>query len=167
MSDTDVLAMVTQLAAARLTGWQGLPGGLRGVPRDDALDVVLGSDRVGAELVLLDDPGAGCSARAWLRNGEVVLVEVSWRAAAPAWPADGLEPPEARHDIQDGLVVVNAGERVYPGRGLCVVTNQDGTLARHFFGFVPTTLEAYARELRPDLGTVRRPAGRITGGDRL
>jgi hypothetical protein len=167
MTDTDVLALVAQLAAARLTGWRGLPSGLRGVAVGDARDVVLGSDRVGADLVLLDDPADGCSARAWLRDGEVVLLEVSWRTAAPAWPADGLESPEARADVQDGLVVVEAGELVYPRRGLSVVTNQDGTAARHLFGFVPTTLATYWRELRPDLATVRRPAGRMTGDDEL
>ena len=120
-----------------------------------------------ADLVLLDDPADGCSARAWLRNGEVVLLEVASRTTAPAWLVDGLESPETRDDVVDGLVVVPSGEWVYPQRGLSVVTNQDGTAARHLFGFVSTTLDAYRRLLRPDLATVRRPAARMTGGDEL
>jgi hypothetical protein len=167
MTDPDVLAIVARLAAAQLADWPGLPSGWRAVSVDDALDVVLGSDRVDADLVLLDDPADGCSARAWLRNGEVVLLEVAWRTTAPAWPVDGLESPETRDDVVDGLVVVPSGEWVYPQRGLSVVTNQDGTSARHLFGFVPTTLDVYRRLLRPDLATVRRPAARMTGGDEL
>ena len=65
----------------------------------------------------------------------------------------------------DGLVVVAGGEWVDRQRGLSVVTNQDGTSARHLFGFVPTTLDASRCLLRPDLATVRRPAARMTGGD--
>jgi hypothetical protein len=167
MTGTDLAAVVDALASAGPVGWSGLPAGLRAAPDDETFEVVLGSEREEADLLQLPDAADGCAARAWLRGGVVVLVEISRSTGAAARPPDGGERPEARDDVVDGLVLVRAGEWIYPQRGLAVVTNQDGSAARRLFGFVPTTLDVYRRLLRPDLSTVRRPAIRITGGDEL
>ncbi|MDX6317925.1 MAG: hypothetical protein QOD35_1325 [Nocardioidaceae bacterium] len=167
MTGADLAAVVAALAAAGPVDWSGLPAGLRGAPDDETFEVVLGAERDEADLLQLPDVADGCAARAWLRGGVVVLVEITWRTGAPAWPPDSGEGPEARDDVVDGLVVVEAGEWIYPQRGLAVVTNQDATAARRMFGFAPTTLDVYRRLLRPDLSTVRRPAVGMTRGDDL
>jgi hypothetical protein len=167
MTRADLAAVVAALAEAGPVGWSGLPAGLRAAPDDETFEVVLGSEREEADLLQLPDVADGCAGRAWLRAGVVVLVEIAWRTGAPAWPPDSRERPEARDDVVDGLVVVEAGEWIYPQRGLAVVTNQDATAARRLLGFAPTTLDVYRRLLRPDLSTVRRPAARMTGGDDL
>jgi hypothetical protein len=167
MTRADLAAVVAALAEAGPVGWSGLPAGLRAAPDDETFEVVLGSEREEADLLQLPDVAEGCAARAWLRGGVVVLVEIAWRTGPPAWPPDSRDRPEARDDVVDGLVVVEAGEWIYPQHGLAVVTNQDATAARRLFGFAPTTLDVYRRLLRPDLSTVRRPAVRTTGGDGL
>jgi hypothetical protein len=167
MTGTDLAAVVDALASAGPVGWSGLPAGLRAAPDDETFEVVLGSEREEADLLQLPDVADGCAARAWLRGGVVVLVEIAWRTGAPAWPPDSAGEPEAQDDVVDGLVVVKAGEWIYPQRGLAVVTNQDATAARRLFGFAPTTLDVYRRLLRPDLSTVRRPVVRMTGADDL
>jgi hypothetical protein len=167
MTGADLAAVVAALASAGPVGWSGLPAGLRAAPDDETFEVMLGSEREEADLVQLPDVAEGCGARAWLRGGVAVLVEIAWRTGAPAWPLVGGERPEARDDVVDGLVLVEGGEWIYPRRGLAVVTNQDATAARRLFGFVPTTLDVYRRLLRPDLSTVRRPAVRMTGADDL
>lgn len=164
MSSSDVQSLLAPLATARFTQWAGLPAGLR-LTASDGEPVSLGDLAADAALTHLPDPRPGCAARAWTRDGQLVLVEVAWSRNAPAWPTGptSLGAPDRRDDVMDGLVGITAGEWVYASRGLAIVTSPDGHHVRHAFGFTPTTTQRYARELRVALATTRHPAGHRWG----
>ncbi|WP_347351802.1 hypothetical protein [Intrasporangium sp.] len=157
MTPQTISSLAAALAAGQYPDWSGLPPGVTLDPAD-AQPAALGERGLPAVLVHLDDPAPGCSARAWTDpdTGRVVLLEVAWTAAPPEWPA-GLGEPDRREDVIDGLVAVAGGEWVYAGRGLAVVTSPDGRHVRHAFGFAPTSVDAYARDLRVGLAVTRRP----------
>lgn len=82
-------------------------------------------DRSLAELLHFDDPRPGASARAWLRDGHVVLLDVAWRSGAPLDALAGLGEPEERRDMVDGLVPLEGGEWLFPRRGLVDVVDAE------------------------------------------
>jgi hypothetical protein len=158
MAEPFLAKVAEQLSSLRVSGWAGTPSGLEAGPLEDPPALVtLGTAREEAELVNLVDPLPGASARAWLRNGRVVLVEVSWRRRPPLDALADLGEPDERGDVDAGLDHLVGGEWLFPGRGLTAVVDPEGGHIRHLLGFAPTTAERYRRMLRPDLATRRRP----------
>jgi hypothetical protein len=158
MADPPLAAAARLLAARQLADWAGLPARLRATDAaESAGAVTLGSDRVDAELLHLDDPADGAWARAWRRDGYVVLVQVSWRAKPVLGQLRALGAPDEVADAADGLITLEAGEWLFPRRGLTALVSPEGGHIRHLFGYVPTTAGTYRRELRPDLSERRRP----------
>ncbi|HJW10891.1 MAG TPA: hypothetical protein VJ598_03835, partial [Albitalea sp.] len=70
-----------------------------------------------------------------------------------------LGAPAARLDVNWGVAPLPAGEWVYPARGLAVVVSPQGKALR-LIGFVPTSLDAYERDLRRNPKPSPMPAPR-------
>jgi hypothetical protein len=151
----DVLA---QLATLDLRAWRGVPAdlSLRAADGDAAGASMLGRAFESADVVSLDTPPSATGARAWLRDGHVVLVDVALEVGGAAAPSpDAVGEPERRLDVTYGLLNLPSGEWVYPARGLALVVEHDRV--RHAMGFVPCDQDEYETRLRPQLATTRRP----------
>ena len=158
MAESSLAEVAEQLSSLRVSGWTGTPSGLEAGPLEDPPALVtLGTAHEEAELVNLVDPLPGAAARAWLRGGRVVLVEVSWRSRPPLDALASMGQPDERGDVDAGLDHLAGGEWLFPGRGLAAVVDPEGGHIRHLLGFASTTAERYRRTLRPDLATRRRP----------
>jgi hypothetical protein len=146
--------LVGRLVRADLAAWQGLPPGLSvalavGDSGLASMALELGDEHVAADMVHLDGP-----ARAWSRDGEIVLVD------APVEPGgDGLALEVL--GIFDAETIrygtAPASERVYAGLGLAAIVQSPGAVLRHLMGFVPTTTHEYRRALRPGFVVTRHP----------
>ncbi|MBK5248038.1 MAG: hypothetical protein JJE50_01190 [Actinomycetales bacterium] len=164
MREVSLDDVAEQLAGLRLSDWHGLPRALEGGDLEDPPALVtLGADDEEAELVHLDDPRARVSARAWLRDGLTVLIEVTWRGGPDAEVLEVLGKPDERDDVVDGLVRLEGGEWIFAGRGLAAVVRAGRVHSA--VGFVPTTAAAYRRSLRPERQTSRRPVRRDEPGE--
>ena len=159
---------VTQLAALDVATWQGLPARLdwhASTPDDVPAAATLGAAFEPADVVSLGTPSSAAGARAWLRDGRVVLIDVALDTGSAALPPpDSLGEPERRLDVTYGLRHLPSGERVYAARGLALVV--DDERVRHVIGFVPCGVDEYEHRLRIRFETTRRPlAARLSEED--
>jgi hypothetical protein len=158
MQGTTLTDIVRRLAALELAGWQGLPAELRLPPgHEPPASLSLGEAHEGAEMAHLDDPQPGAAARAWLRDGRVVMVDVALRPARDLADAGITEAPDERLDVTYGLEPIPAGEWVYARRGLALIVRPHDGVVLHIIAYVPTPAAAYARGLRPSFEAQRRP----------
>lgn len=67
-----------------------------------------------------------------------------WRALST-----DLGEPEASFDWVFGTVAMPGGELVYAKRGLTILLNPENQAVVYISVYVPTTVEEYARRLRP------------------
>jgi hypothetical protein len=72
------------------------------------------------------------------------LAEGGWAALS----AD-LGPPDATLDWVHGTIAMPGGERVYVKRGIAVFVNPSNHAVVYVMLFVPTTVDAYRKQLRP------------------
>ena len=162
-----IAGVAARLATLDVRTWHGLPAelALRGADGDAAGAFMLGSAFEPADVVSLDTPPSATGARAWLRNGVVVLVDVALDSERSATPVpDFLGEPLRRLDVTYGLLHLPSGEWVYPTRGLALVVAYDHV--RHAMGFAACSEDEYERRLRVQFATTRRPleAGRAKEG---
>jgi hypothetical protein len=146
------------IESRQLRGWTGLPAGcapaaLLGVP----LDTTWGQRRLGSghgpvQSRLLELEGY-YRPMASVRDGAVVMFDAMNPDLDGGWAAlaADLGAPEATHDWVYGTVPMAGGERIYAKRGITVYINRDGDDILHVALYAPTTPDAYARDLRPDL----------------
>ena len=158
--------VVTRLATLDVQSWRGLPTDLawRGAD-DEAAASMLGDEFEPADVVSLGTSAPASGARAWVRDGRVVLVDVALDAAGDASPpSDALGEPERRLDVTYGLRHLPSGEWVYPGRGLALVVEHGRV--RHVMGFATCDEDEYENRLRVRFATTRRPlqAGPVKEG---
>ncbi len=151
------------LAAGDLAGWRGLPPACRPEELAAAVGPLLegeGRGRLGRGEALFRataDAGGLRRLRLWLEeDGSVALVDAEVGGTPPP---SGLDEPEARLDYRWRTLAVEAGEWVWPERGLALFLSDGGDVV-HAAGFVATTLEDYLERLRPHLGERRLPGGR-------
>ncbi|GAA0984513.1 hypothetical protein GCM10009555_058390 [Acrocarpospora macrocephala] len=145
--------LVGRLADRRLDGWYGLPADLTPEPPAEPPALTwLGGACEAALLTHLDDPRPDAWARAWLRSGLVVLVDVAWRDPPGLEALEALGPPGARGACTDGLAA--AEEWLYAERGLAAIVGP--RRIRHLLGFAATDAATYGERLRPDFTTRRR-----------
>ncbi|HET8660281.1 MAG TPA: hypothetical protein VFM55_14945 [Micromonosporaceae bacterium] len=156
-----------------LRGWHGLA-------RDTRLDDVarlatvdsdfagagkLGSAFEPAEWVTATLDGFPWGIRIWCRHDRVVLLDAE--GAQPAGGLDallaGLGPPAARWDAWLGSVRMAGSEWVYPDRGLTLYKIPGAGTVDRMLAYVATTIDGYARTLRPHTETHLLPE---PGGDR-
>jgi hypothetical protein len=164
---TSIGDVVAQLAKLDLRAWHGLPAGLalRAADGDVAGVSMLGSAFEPADVVSLDTPPGAIGARAWLRGGAVVVVDVALDSERPdALVPDFLPAPARRLDVAYGLVHLPSGEWVYPTRGLALVVAHGRV--RHAMGFTACSETEYEARLRVQFAMTRRPleAGRAKEG---
>lgn len=162
-----IAGIAARLARLDVREWHGLPEelALRGADGDAAGVSMLGSAFEPADVVSLDTPPSATGARAWLRNGFVVLVDVALESERLVSPVpDFLGEPVRRLDVTYGLLHLPSGEWVYPTRGLALVVAYDHV--RHAMGFGACSEDEYERRLRVPFVTTRRPleAGRAKEG---
>lgn len=144
------------IEARRFTGWRGLPVGctseaLFGIRFDDTWGAMpLGSTFERARAHLVELAGYG-RALAYVRDGAVALFDAMAPQLDGGWPAlsTALGAPEASFDWVFGTVAMSAGELVYAKRGLTVFLNPENQAVAYISAYVPTTVEEYARRLRP------------------
>lgn len=142
--------------ARRFVGWLGLPAGcapdaLSGVRLDDTWGAMpLGSSFEKARSHLVELPGYG-RALVYARDGAVAMFDAMAPQLDGGWPAlsTDLGAPEATFDWMFGTVAMPAGELVYANRGLTIVLNPENKAVAYISAYVPTTVEEYARRLRP------------------
>lgn len=161
MTSSDTFAdVMAKLARADVAGWRGLPDGLDWRAHIDAGDApagaALGDASEPADMIHVADATTGRSARAWLRDDSVILIDVPMApdVAGPAVP-NALGMPDRRLDVIYGLLPIPQGEWVYAARGLALVVHV-GRI-RHAIGFAPSNPDDYARRLRVPLAVTRRP----------
>jgi hypothetical protein len=159
---TDALThAVAALERVDLFGWDGLPADVLVRNLSEAFDV--GADDIGTGLAG-DPPGlrrwlALPSTRytgglvAWCDDDHVVLLEgrdpVDEQGELLTTPDIG--EPEATFATPLGRLWLDDGERVVASRGLAVRVNPANGLLLGVLGFVPTTVDDYARRVRPHL----------------
>ncbi len=93
---------------------------------------------------------AGC-ALACARDGALVMFDGMTPQLDGGWPAlaADLGAPEATFDWIFGTVAMPAGELVYAKRGLTIFSNPENGAVAYITAYVPTTVDEYARLLRP------------------
>lgn len=144
------------IEARRFVGWRGLPPGcapevLFGVKLDDTWGVMpLGSSFEKARSHLVELTGYG-RALAYVRDGAVAMFDAMAPQLDGGWPAlsTDLGAPEATFDWVFGTIAMPAGELVYAKRGLTIFLNPENQAVAYISVYVPTTVQEYARRLRP------------------
>lgn len=144
------------IEARRFTGWRGLPAGcaseaLFGIKLDDTWGAMpLGSSFEKARSHLVELPGYG-RALAYVRDGVVAMFDAMAPQLDGGWPAlsADLGAPEATFDWIFGTTAMPAGELVYASRGLTIFLNPENQAVAYVSVYVATTVDEYARRLRP------------------
>jgi hypothetical protein len=144
------------IEARRFVGWRGLPAGcapeaLFGIKLDDTWGAMsLGSSFEKARSRLIELAGYG-RALAYVRDGTVAMFDAMAPQIDGGWPAlsADLGPPEATFDWIFGTVAMPAGELVYAKRGLTVFLNPENRVVVYISVYVATTVDEFARRLRP------------------
>lgn len=144
------------IASRRFVGWHGLPVSctpdvVLGIKLDDTWGVLpLGSTFENARSHLVELPGYG-RALGYARDGMLVLFDAMRPDLDGGWPAlsADLGPPERTFDWIFGTVAMPGGELVYAKRGLTVFLNPENQAVAYITVYVPTTVDEYARRLRP------------------
>jgi hypothetical protein len=144
------------IEARRFVGWRGLPPGcapdvMFGIKLDDTWGVMpLGSSFEKARSHLVELTGYG-RALAYARDGGVAMFDAMAPQLDGGWPtlSADLGAPDATFDWIFGTVAMPSGELVYAKRGLTIFLNPENQAVAYISGYVPTTVEEYARRLRP------------------
>ncbi len=144
------------IEARHFQGWRGLPAdctpkAVLGIELDDTWGVMsLGSSFERARSHLVELPGYG-RALAYARDGSLVLFDAMAPQLDGSWPAlsADLGAPDATFDWTFGTVPMPGGEHVYASRGLTVFLNPENQVVAYVSVYAPTTVEIYARRLRP------------------
>jgi hypothetical protein len=144
------------IEARRFTDWRGLPAGcaseaLFGIRLDDTWGAMpLGSTFEKARSHLVELAGYG-RALAYVRDGVVAMFDAMAPQLDGGWPSllTALGAPEATFDWIFGTVAMPAGELVYAKRGLTIFLNPENQAVAYISAYVPTTVDEYARRLRP------------------
>jgi len=144
------------IESRRFIGWHGLPAGcapdaMFGIQLDDTWGLQpLGSSFEKLRSHLVELAGYGRSL-AYARDGAVVMVDAMAPKLDGGWPAlaADLGAPEATFDWIFGTIAMPAGERVYARRGLTIYLNPENQAVAYITLYVPTTVDDYARRLRP------------------
>jgi hypothetical protein len=144
------------IEARRFVGWRGLPPGCSpdvvfGLKLDDTWGVMpLGSSFEKARSHLVELPGYG-RALAYARDGLVAMFDAMAPQLDGGWPtlSADLGAPDATFDWIFGTVAMPSGELVYAKRGLTIFLNPVNQAVAYISVYVPTTVEEYARRLRP------------------
>lgn len=137
-------------------GWRGLPPGCSpeavfGVKLDDSWGAMpLGASFESARSRLVELTGYG-RALVYARDGAVAMFDAMAPQLDRGWPAlsADLGAPEAAFDWVFGTIAMPAGERVYAQRGLTIFLNPENQAVAYISVHVPTTVDEYARRLRP------------------
>ena len=95
-----------------------------------------------------------------MRDGVAVAFDAMNPQLDSTWQAlaETLGTPDATFDWVFGTVAMPGGERVYAGRGITVFLNPETQAVVYVTVYAPTTVEAYARRIRPP--REKRPHGR-------
>lgn len=136
--------------------WRGLPAhcapeSVFGIKLDDTWGVQpLGSSFEKARTHLIELPGYG-RALAYARDGALVMFDAMSPQLDGGWPAlsADLGTPEVTNDWTFGTVAMPKGELVYANRGLTIFLNPENSVVVYITAYVPTTIDEYARRLRP------------------
>lgn len=148
-----------------LLGWTGFPADctpdqLFGIPFDAATWGVLplGSEQTPSRTRRLELPGYH-RPLARVRDAHVIMFDAMRPALSADWPtlAADLGPPDGVFDFVFTSVLMPRGEHVYAARGITVFVNPENQLILHIALYVPTTVDLYARTLRPSLEKQRLP----------
>jgi hypothetical protein len=115
----------------------------------------LGDEFEPADVVSRTVASASATARLWIRDDAIVLVDVPLDGGSSRLAHEDLGAPEQRRDVTYGLVFLSLGEWIYAARGLALVA--DEVRVRHVMGFVPCGVDEYERRLRIRFETTRRP----------
>lgn len=144
------------IESRRFVGWLGLPSGCTpdavvGLKLDDTWgSMPLGSSFERARTHLVELAGYG-RALAYVRDGTLALFDAMSPSLDGGWPAlsTDLGAPEATFDWTFGTVAMPAGELVYAKRGITLFVNPENQAVAYVTLYVPTTVDDYARRLRP------------------
>lgn len=144
------------IEARRFIGFRGLPTGCTpdavfGLRIDESWGrLPLGSSADESGSRLIERAGYG-GALAYERGGFVVAFDAMTPQLDGGWPAlaADLGTPDATFDWVFGTVPMPGGERVYVRRGLTIFLNPENEVVVYLTAYAPTTVEEYARRLRP------------------
>lgn len=144
------------IESRRFVGWRGLPAGCApdavfGIKLDDTWGAMpLGSSFAKARTHLIELEGYG-RALAYVRDSAVALFDAMSPDLDGGWPAlsTDLGAPDATFDWTFGTIAMPAGELVYAKRGLTIFLNPENRVVAYITVYVPTTIDEYARRLRP------------------
>lgn len=154
------------LLGGRIAEWRGIDPECRiddlreTFPIDDDWGGVgyLGEEEWDAEYVGItaEESGeeSGNDVRLWHdEEGRLLLVEIIDPRRFPTVDAllDTLGHPDTRLDATVGLRRGRQNEWVYPERGLTLYVTSDTEHVERVLGFVPTSVEEYTLNLRPNL----------------
>jgi hypothetical protein len=144
------------IEARHFVGWRGLPAGCTpdavfGIKLDDTWGMQpLGASFEKTRTHLIELVGYG-RALAYARDGAIALFDAMSPDLDGGWAAlsADLGLPEATFDWIFGTVAMPAGELVYAKRGLTIFLNPENRAVAYITVYVPTTIDEYARRLRP------------------
>jgi hypothetical protein len=161
---TDCDAVRRAIEGVDFRGWQGIPEECRPqdlfpeLPDDPSYWGVrpLGEDYLPSSFHVLGLPGY-YRPTVSVRDGELTLFDGMNPEFELPPVLEELGEPDARLDYQHGTLPVNAGEWVFPGRGITLFLNTTSEVPLHVALYRPTDLDGYASRLRPHLGKRLRP----------
>jgi hypothetical protein len=169
-SSLDCAAALKRFARRQFSHWQGLAANCTRVdletlfPREDEWVGVGALGEREYSYVWLPVGAYENPVRAWLDRERVVLLEVEEPALSSSRSLlSKLGEPDARLDAFRYTVPVSAGEWVFAARGLTLFVYPPDNYIYHLAVYSPCDLEAYSRELRPDLKVTRLPLGHRGG----
>jgi hypothetical protein len=152
---------LAHLAALQVADWHGLP------PRMSARTELsggaglessaLGEDFLPTQFERLTEPRTGKPVRLWSREGFSVLVDLPAAGGEEATVPSAFGLPDAELDLYYGLRFIPGGEWIFASRGLTLVVETDSRAILHVLGWIPASVDAYVKSLRPNLEIRRRP----------
>jgi hypothetical protein len=144
------------IEARRFTGWRGMPSSctaeaLFGKKLDDEWGSrPLGASFEKARSRVLELAGYD-SALGYVREDHAVLFDGMNPQLDGGWPAlaTDLGKAESTLDWVAGTIAMPKGELVYASRGITIFLNPENNWVFYVTVYAPTTVEDYAKRLRP------------------
>ncbi len=123
---------------------------------------LLGMGHVLTEYHTYEGHGSPGKSRAWMRNGNLLMLEVNYPqvGVAPAEIMEAWGKPEGEMDFIDGVMDYERMAKVYASKGMCLMLTMSQKYIMRVLFFQPCSYDDYFGSLAPYMHTGDRIGNR-------